>query len=361
MERWDLTFKPGALGPNQTPDDYSFVLAHFTKQQIADSQAADRAGNRRATVYGMPRFNLKGEPVVEAGEDENGNATPPACSFMPFAPSLTDGEVRNVGKDIQVPVDALSKRYPTRGGDFARFAMPLVLVGQSDYKEKPNEAWGWLPPPLVGEGVKVQSQWLHDFLLDPFPIRPAAVLRMPKFNMSSADAAKLVNYFAAMDGAEYPYEFDPRTTSEHLDSLEASHDGKYLEGAVGVVTDNNYCVKCHLVGDFAPAGSMRAMGPRLDRVHNRLRPDYALRWLADPVRILPYTGMPQNIPPNKPIDQKLFKGTSQEQLDALVDLLMNFDRFAQNQLSIKSRVKPAAPAAATSASAPANSTAPKEE
>ena len=68
-----------------------------------------------------------------------------------------------------------------------------------------SEAYGWLPPPLIGEGNKVQTAWLHDFLLDPYPIRPAVFLRMPKFNMSSAEATALANYFAAVDNADFPY------------------------------------------------------------------------------------------------------------------------------------------------------------
>ena len=117
---------------------------------------------------------------------------------------------------------------------------------------------------------------------------------------------------------------------------------KYLESGLAIVTDNNYCVKCHLIGDFSPGGNPKAMGPRLDRVHSRLRPDYLERWIGDPVRILPYTAMPVNIPPDKPVDQKLFAGSSQDQLNAVVDLLANFDRLADAQLSIKARVKPAA-------------------
>ena len=74
---------------------------------------------------------------------------------------------------------------------------------------------------MIGEGRKVQTAWLHDFLLDPHPIRPAVVLRMPKFNMSPAEAGKLVNYFAAVDGAGYPYDFDPRTRESHLAPREA--------------------------------------------------------------------------------------------------------------------------------------------
>ena len=67
-----------------------------------------------------------------------------------------------------------------------------------------TEAWGWLPPPLHDEGEKVQTDWLHDFLMDPTPIRPAVVLRMPNFHMSSDEASKLVNYFAAKSERRVP-------------------------------------------------------------------------------------------------------------------------------------------------------------
>ena len=102
-----------------------------------------------------------------------------------------------------------------------------------------TQAWGWLPPPLVGEGQKVQTDWLHNFLMDPFPIRPAVVLRMPKFNMSSEEASMLVHYFAAHDNAEYPYEFDLAAAADHIEQMEDKHP-KYLEGGLTIVTDNNY-------------------------------------------------------------------------------------------------------------------------
>ena len=89
--------------------------------------------------------------------------------------------------------------YPGLGGDLAKYLYPRVIAEEK--KNNPNvvatEAWGWLPPPLHHEGEKVQTDWLHDFLMDPTPIRPAVVLRMPNFHMSSDEASKLVNYFAA--------------------------------------------------------------------------------------------------------------------------------------------------------------------
>ena len=74
---------------------------------------------------------------------------------------------------------------------------------------------GLVAAALVGEGRKVQTDWLHDFLLDPHPIRPAVVLRMPKFNMSSAEASP-GRLFCRRDNAEYPYDFDPRTREGYL-------------------------------------------------------------------------------------------------------------------------------------------------
>jgi hypothetical protein len=99
------------------------------------------------------------------------------------------------------------------------------------------------------------------------------------------------------------------------------------------------------VGSYAPPGSLKALAPQLERVHERLRPDYVHDWIANPKRFLPYTGMPVNIPFDKPVSQDLYKGTSEQQLDALTDLLMHFDLFAKKNLSLEAylRQQPAEP------------------
>jgi hypothetical protein len=120
-----------------------------------------------------------------------------------------------------------------------------------------------------------------------------------------------------------------------------------------IVVNNNYCVKCHVVGDFAPVGSDQAKGPNLARVYQRLRPDYVRRWIAKPTAFLPYTSMPENIPfdASKPhqggIDQALFHGTSTEQLDGLVDLLMNYDEYSKGKALVTPLVAPAGSPATT--------------
>jgi len=196
----------------------------------------------------------------------------------------------------------------------------------------------------------VQSGWLHKFLLNPHTIRPSAVLRMPKFNFQSSEAAALVNYFAAVDGAEFPYVYDARLDESSLVAAEQAHPG-HLEGAMKIVTNNNYCVKCHLVGSYSPPGNPKALAPQLERVHERLRPDYVHNWIANPKRYLPYTGMPVNIPFDKPVSQDLYPGSSEQQVDALTDLLMHFDTFAKKYLSLDAYLRQQPPAQAVPAPA----------
>ena len=362
MDRWDIRYKPESLGEPSAFADYPFLSPHFTPDQVAASLTTDRQGRRKAILVGMPTLDPEtGKPqlVDEDGVPiEEGDAE--SVVHRPFAlwhDALVDGAPRTVGgQNLIVPQDAIAAghHYPGWGGDLAKLLFPVVIADEKQVNPnvKPDDAWGWLPPPLVGEGKKVQSAWLHKFLLNPHPIRPPAVLRMPKFNFDSAKAAALVNYFASVDGAEYPYVYDPRLDESSVAAAEQAHPG-HLDGALKIVTNNNYCVKCHLVGDYTPAGSVKALAPQLQRVHERLRPDYVHGWIANPKRFLPYTGMPVNIPYNQPVSQDLYQGTSEQQVDALTDLLMHFDAFAKRNMSLEAFLRQQPPAAPAGQPAPA--------
>jgi cbb3-type cytochrome oxidase cytochrome c subunit len=214
-----------------------------------------------------------------------------------------------------------------------------------------------LPPPLMDEGKKVQTDWLHGFLLDPYALRPAAVMRMPNFHMSSEDAAKLVDFFAASSDAKFPYEYKPQQRASYLTKLSAEREDPLAE-AMNIVTNGNYCVKCHAVADFAPQGDPNTFGPNLADVYRRLRPEFTRDWIANPARVLPYTGMPVNIPyrPDDPhmggVAQNLFEGSSVQQLTGVVDLLMNFDAYARGNTSVTPLVQQAQAAAAAQQGAP---------
>ena len=366
MDRWEVAYRPGALGEGSEVADYPFLSPHFTPQQVVSSLEADREGYRHATLVGTqvldsetgrPQFvDEDGVPIEEDDEE-----SVPHRPFTLWRDALVDGEARQVGgPNLIVPEASVQagRRYPGRGGDLARLLYPVVIADEKEINPnvKPEDAWGWLPPPLVGEGKKVQSPWLHAFLLNPHPIRPPAVLRMPRFNWSAEQAARMVDYFAAVDGADFPYVYDPRLDESSIAEKEVEHPG-HLDGALRIVTNNNYCVKCHLVGDYAPPGNPKALAPQLERVHERLRPGYVHDWIANPKRFLPYTGMPVNIPFGAPVSQDLYAGSSEQQLDALTDLLMHFDLFAKRNLSLEAFLTVEPPQSPAAAIQPADPTA----
>src|SRR5262249_39834054 len=79
------------------------------------------------------------------------------------------------------------------------------------------------PPPLVGLGEKAQANWLYEFILNPSPMRPMTLLRMPKFSLSTEDARALVDYFGAVErltnnGAGIHFPFEPSMQQMSLDS-----------------------------------------------------------------------------------------------------------------------------------------------
>ncbi len=227
--------------------------------------------------------------------------------------------------------------------------------------------WNRLPPPLLREGLKVQTPWLTSFLKDPYPIRPATQLRMPKFHYGTTPeelalegvpdsrlgaAAKeeirsetrdIANYFAAKDGAEFPYQDIPERERAYLADQEKAHKD-YLTGGWSIIT-KGLCVQCHAIGQYKPAGGAQNVnGPDLRQVSARFRPGYLGEWLARPERLVPYTAMPQNITPlnNPPApgSPKSLEGKPAEQVKAMRDMLLNYVTVVEQQLAETKAAEP---------------------
>jgi hypothetical protein len=370
-DRLELAFGADTYGAQAGKPTFPYVAKQFLPADRQSSAEPDRRNQLHAVIEGMPTINVNPEtrelaPIVN---DDAGDPLFPEDSYDPnsieylfdlWKPALVAGNAYQPG-ELPLPVMAtdISKRRPAIGGELTKYLLPHAYQWEreSNPNAKAAEAWSWLPPPLVGQGSKVQTDWLHDFLLDPHMIRPAVLLQMPKFNMSPEEATALVNYFAAIDNASYPYTYDDRQQSGHLEGKERSYldalraagaegpfePGRRFADAMQIITSPNYCVKCHIVGDFEPTGSDRAKGPDLSQMYRRMRPDYLRKWIAKPTSILPYTAMPVNIiyESDKPhlgttVPQNLYHGNSLEQVDGLVDLLMNYDKYTRQ----RSRITP---------------------
>lgn len=344
MDRWTFTFDPEKFAGPSSTEDFAFLAPPITPEALEASKQADRRGLGRAEVVGMPRVDAEGKPLIAEGdeEDERGEALP-LLSFTLWEPAAINGQVWRVGgADVMLYPYQITGKRPPWGGDFARLVYPIALADAkaSGSTASEVEAWGWVPPPLIDEGLKVEPAWLYEYLLDPYVIRPASVLRMPKYNLSPEEAGKLVDFFAASSGAEFPYSSDPRSRPARLDALRQQQSDR-LQRALRLVIDRTtYCAKCHLIGDFSPGGEIQTvLAPNLDRVGRRLKPEYLRRWLANPKSILPYTAMPVNFPPTgQPLGQDLYPGTSLEQLDAVMDLLLGYDVYLKGRSSIRAMV-----------------------
>jgi cbb3-type cytochrome oxidase cytochrome c subunit len=340
MERWTFEFQPDKFEDPPVLPDYDFLKPEISPEQIAASMQTDNRGLRSAEVAGMPRVDAHGELLQD--EDDEGN---PLYFFTLFEPAAINGKVWPVGgAEVAISRPQLTRRRAAVGGSLARLLYPVVLAEarQAGSMAKELEAWGWVPPPLVHEGAKVQPAWLHEFLLEPTPIRPGAVLRMPRYNMSAEEAGRLVDYFAAVSGADFPYSSDPRSRLARLESLKRQRPGRLDEALRMVADGTTYCAKCHSIGDVSPGGETRTtLAPHLDQVGRRLRPEYLRRWLANPKSVLPYTAMPVNFPPTgQPLDPQRFPGNSLEQLDAVMDLLLHYEWYVERRTSIRQLVQP---------------------
>jgi cbb3-type cytochrome oxidase cytochrome c subunit len=351
--------RPGEAGKFPAPESfrgYEFLRKDPTPLAVDQSLAAGYDGRTLAMLHGLPSLSvpdLKPFLITDDGQpyEPAPDEPPPEELFRPFLlwkDTLVDGKMHYVGqKPTNLPAWLIdeSKSAHAWGGTAARLMMPLVYSLTKPVRGDltGDGTWALVPPPLVGQGSKTQTAWLYDFLLDPHPIRPAAVLRMPKFNMSKDEARKLVAYFAAVDDVQHPYSFDERTRNTHLISAEAEREDRLGDALKLTVV---VCKQCHLIGDFKPAGNAAAMAPNLERIHKRLRPDYLRQWLAKPTSILPYTNMPANFERYELNNQGLYHGTSQEQLDAVVDLLLNYDQVMKERTTVNKLVEEWAPPAA---------------
>ena len=231
-----------------------------------------------------------------------------------------------------------------RGGEFMKWLYNKLALDKAGGEPSLVPQFLYLaqqssPPPLYKEGVKVQTPWLYHFLKNPEQLRYTTVLRMPQFNMSDEEARALANYFAAIDGAEFPYQDVDRRDPAYLAAMQQLHAATFEDASDDYQTQSwkllnaNQCIKCHSVGgrkyqaggNLGPDGQpLDIQGPNLSRAQERLRPDWTQLWVYNPKWTTPYTSMPANLPRDQKNFPELFGADGHWQNPAIVDALMNY-------------------------------------
>ncbi len=248
---------------------------------------------------------------------------------------------------------------PPRGGLLAEWLVDEIVQTQ---KIPRAAAMQMAPPPLYKEGIKVQTPWLYQFLREPYRLRHTTVLRMPRFNLSADEAQTLANYFAAVDGAPFPYQEIPQRRPDYLASKNRQlreylrpKETEYLAESWKML-NAPLCNKCHSVGGreykaLDPAKDIQ--GPNLEFATDRLRPEWLMVWLYKPAWFTPYTSMPAPLPRDAKQFEDLFGGDSGVQTVALRDALMNYHRLMEQEGKAVVEA-PASPPARVSAKAGGN-------
>jgi cbb3-type cytochrome oxidase cytochrome c subunit len=299
------------------------------KEYGNEDQKDDRKGP--LTIEGMPIGLFENELTVQV-----------------WKPVTIRGYTFNIGDNVTLEQTKIQKT-PALGGNFAWL---FATQAQERTGTAFESFWNRLPPPLVREGNKVQTPWFALFLRDPYAIRPAAQLRMPRFHYGKAigqlsrETEDLADYFAARDGAEFPYQTIPQQEVAYVAERENVHPDYLGAGWSMMANKGSPCIQCHAIGPFKPTGGDQVVnGPDLRQVATRFRPGFLETWIANPKRLVPYTAMPQNVvprgPPQIPVP-KTFENQPIEMVRAIRDTLINYTNVVEQQLA--AGAKPAAPA-----------------
>lgn len=121
--------------------------------------------------------------------------------------------------------------------------------------------------PLTIEGSKVQYDWLKDYLIRPYAIRPTLTERMPRFRMTERDAALMADYIKKVYVSdEIPQFFEYELTAKD------AQIGKALFAEWE-------CRSCHIIDKKGGY-----VGPQLDGVGDRLEAGWIFTWLREPLK-----------------------------------------------------------------------------
>jgi cytochrome c551/c552 len=238
----------------------------------------------------MPNLQLSQEDIRALSTFLLGSMDSPLYGEFRTIPSQLRYIPSNQQRDIQEGW-WLVKKYNCMGCHIVQVGQKSVLsfiprYQHPDWKEQ-------LPPSLIQEGARVNSDWLARFLANPAlsekdadrnGIRTYLKVRMPTFHFSPNEIRILVRFFEGLAGQASPH---IAQTVTPLDERERQL-ARALFSSPGAP-----CLKCHLVGD--PARDRFATAPNFLTAKERLKPAWTARWMLDPQAISPGTAMPSGL------------------------------------------------------------------
>jgi cytochrome c1 len=193
------------------------------------------------------------------------------------------------------------------------------------------------PPTLIGEGARVNPDWLLRFLTNPAlsendtnrdGVRQYLKVRMPTFSFSDGEIRKLVRFFEALSSQAEPFIAEP------VDPITEQERG--MARAL-FTSEGAPCLKCHMTGDAKH--DSRATAPNFTVAKERLQPGWTKRWMLNPAMMSPGTAMPSGLfrlDGNHWVfagpTPASFNGYQKDQADLLVRYMFSFTPEELNRL-----------------------------
>ncbi|HEY0968006.1 MAG TPA: c-type cytochrome [Opitutaceae bacterium] len=174
------------------------------------------------------------------------------------------------------------------------------------------------PPLLTWAGEKLKPEWMTKLFGGElfYRARPWLAARMPAF---PARAAALATGLAAQHGAPSVTPAETAGTAEQIAA------GQHLAG-----TEAFNCLACHAVGETPATAPFGAPGVNFAHVAERIRPEYFVRWMDNPLRVVPGTKMPKfTDAAGRTTNADVLDGDTRAQWDALYAYLRTLSSTAQ--------------------------------
>ena len=178
-----------------------------------------------------------------------------------------DADESLLAQSLEAEVRALRQKYPN----------PPPGAGELLAAEQ-------RPPALTWVGEKLRPDWMARFIGGQIDYKPRYFLRarMPRFGIRGKLLA---------EGLAEEHGCPPSLPPDPQPDKPRAEEGRKLCSKVPNVGFS--CVQCHAVADVPPFAPFEAPSINFQYASQRLRHDFYLRWMHDPLRIDPASKMPR--------------------------------------------------------------------